>query len=508
MTTTEIINKTKRFLSLSAEILTRAAKPLGRILSLSLADERVATGTCLSVHLGCGRISVAYGSRFLSRISIEGTRQYPFEAGKYPSPENLASVVHLAINDFKAVNTDITLVVPKAWVIMKTADFPLVVKETLPDVVSYELDRLTPLHVERTYYDYRIIGEDKERLQILLAVLKAETLDPYLHAFSQKGIPVKRVIISLTALGALSHHAHGGKSTLFLDLRTGGYDGGLIDEGRLTAAFTGNFLPDAEPEKTPVIAAAINPLLDAGKKEDLTPTVFIDSEAEPPPLLPERIHAPVRFLRETDLKLRFLHREKVIPYPAVGGVLESLRTELRGINLLDKGIHKPSRIPLALTIFLLIALVTLGLFSLAASLQIETKRVEAVEHEIAARSNEVRQIEALKKDTAALEKEINTIEQFKTKRRMVLNLFKELTLILPKNTWLASIRITDSTVNIDGFAASATDILPKLEASPYFQKVEFVSQTFRDVRMNADRFAIKMEIEGLAEEKGKNEKKQ
>jgi hypothetical protein len=52
-------------------------------------------------------------------------------------------------------------------------------------------------------------------------------------------------------------------------------------------------------------------------------------------------------------------------------------------------------------------------------------------------------------------------------------------------------------VDIEGYAASASELLPKLEASKLFQKVEFASPTFRDVKMNSDRFVIKMEIEGI-----------
>jgi hypothetical protein len=39
--------------------------------------------------------------------------------------------------------------------------------------------------------------------------------------------------------------------------------------------------------------------------------------------------------------------------------------------------------------------------------------------------------------------------------------------------------------------------LPKLEASKYLKKVEFASPTIRDIRMSADRFVVKMEIEGF-----------
>jgi hypothetical protein len=40
-------------------------------------------------------------------------------------------------------------------------------------------------------------------------------------------------------------------------------------------------------------------------------------------------------------------------------------------------------------------------------------------------------------------------------------------------------------------------LVPKLEASPFFKKVEFASPTYRDPKLNQDRFQIKMEIEGL-----------
>jgi hypothetical protein len=58
-------------------------------------------------------------------------------------------------------------------------------------------------------------------------------------------------------------------------------------------------------------------------------------------------------------------------------------------------------------------------------------------------------------------------------------------------------RVSETTVDLEGYASSATGLLSKLEASPFFKKVEFSSPTFRDTRMNADRFNIKMEIEGV-----------
>ena len=113
---------------------------------------------------------------------------------------------------------------------------------------------------------------------------------------------------------------------------------------------------------------------------------------------------------------------------------------------------------------------------------------------------EVKKVETLKKEVDALESEVSTINNFKKGKPMALQILKELTAILPKSAWLTRARITDTTVEIEGYAAAATELLSKLEASPYLKKVEFASPTFRDVRLNSDRFVIKMEIEGPGKE--------
>ncbi len=78
--------------------------------------------------------------------------------------------------------------------------------------------------------------------------------------------------------------------------------------------------------------------------------------------------------------------------------------------------------------------------------------------------------------------------------------------MLPSTAWLTRTRITGETVVIEGYASVATEILPKLEQSKMFRKAEFTSPTIRDARMNADRFVMKMELEGF-EEKQSGEKK-
>jgi general secretion pathway protein L len=508
MKTGSINSHFSTFFCATAESIKRMGRGLWRIGAFSLADEHIAPGQCLSVSLDLGGISVAYGTRVLSRIKIIGARHYPFEEGRYPAPEEFASAVYLAANDLGAMKADVTLIIPRAWTIMKTADFPLVVKENLGDVVSCELDRLTPLSADQAYYDYQVTGEDSDRLTLMVAALKAETLTPYLDALAQKGMRVAKVIDSISALGALSRHISSGAAAAFLEIRPQGYEGGMIDGGRLVDSFRESFPSLMEPDQALNVATEINPRIDALKQAGKAPSVFVNTLMGAWPLLPDYIHAPVRFFNETDLKLPWRQREGFVSYNALGGVLMSLRSGLSGMNLLDKGIHKTRKVPLGLTLLLLLSLVALGIFSLMASVQIAERKVEAIDREIAARKNQIRQIEALQKETVALQQEITAIEQFKTTRPMVLNLIKELTAVLPKNTWLLRVRVTDTGVEIDGYTASATGMLTKLEASHYFRKVEFSSPTYRDPRTGAYHFAIKMEKEGQTEEKGKNAEKE
>ncbi len=393
MTTAEMIRISTTVFSEAAAGLARWGRLLRKALFFSLADDRIVPKRRLSVLLESGGVSVILRSRFFSPMKTRDTRRYPFETGIYPPPESLASAVALAVNDLQAAGARITLVVPKAWTIVKTAEFPLVVKGNLSDVIAYELDRLTPLSPERAWYDFGILAEEENRLQVLIAAMKTETLQPYLDALREKGIAIERVGIS--APGASG--------------------------------------PSRDPAERGGIAA--------------------------------------------------------------------------GINLLDRGIHRRPKAPLALTLLLLAALVGAGLFWMVSPLQIEGERAGIIDREIAARADAVKRVEALKKEIQGLEKEIAVINAFRTAHPLTLNLLKELTLVLPNNVWLSRVRFTESTAEIEGYAASATDTLPKLEGSPYFKKVEFASPTTRDVRLNADRFIIKMEIEDSSEARERNEQK-
>ncbi len=510
MITAELRRKITSFITLTGAGIAKCGRLLWKVLSFSMADDRIAPEQCLAVLIERGGISVAYGRRLFSRMKIRGIRRYFFEEGEYPTPESLSLAVALALNDLKAAGAQVLLVIPKAWAIMKTVEWPITVKDRLSDVMSFELDRLTPFSSDRAFYDFRIISEDEDRLQVMLAAAKADAIQPYIEALKGKKINVSQVSVGLSAMGTLSHYISNKRNTIFADINSHGYEGGFLHTGALKAAFTGSIEPGGEQSKISALIEEINSIIETVKEKMEVPGVFVNNQISGrwKTVLQEKISAPIRFMGEMDLKMSVVNTGNVreVPYAAVGGVLESLWPNAQSMNLLDKGVHKSQKTPLALTVVLLSILAALGTFWIIAPLQVEENRIEIIDREIMARKNEVKKVEALTKELEGVEKELNNIESFKSSRPMVLNLVKEMSRVLPKNTWLSRLRITDTAIEIEGSSTAATAILSKLEASPYFKKVEFTSPTFRDTRLNTDRFFIKMEIETPEEEAG-NERK-
>ena len=306
---------------------------------------------------------------------------------------------------------------------------------------------------------------------------------------------------------------------LFVEIGNKGYEGGLFINGLPEHNFSGALTGLDEKTKAEMISGDIKSQLEIAGSKGMAPqiiTLFKDKSPALRELLKASLGMPFRIMSgagydgETNIRLKLQAPHKELPYTAVGAVLQSLWTEANGLNLLKKGRHEKQKAPLALTILLSLAIASVWIFYLIAPLNVEEKKLQEISSQIGTKKEEARKVEALKKEEESLRAEIAVIDNFKNDRIMTLNILKELTLTLPKTAWLSRARLTTTTVDIEGYADTATELLPKLEASKYFRKVEFASSTMRDARMNTDRFNIKMEIENTNNSKGEkisNEKK-
>ena len=89
----------------------------------------------------------------------------------------------------------IVLMLPNEMVLIRRTSLPAQVKDNLPQVLRYELDRLSPFRPEQVLYDFLVIGGGKgqSRLTVDLALTRRELVDGWLKRLSEAGTPVDQV---------------------------------------------------------------------------------------------------------------------------------------------------------------------------------------------------------------------------------------------------------------------------------------------------------------------------
>jgi Tfp pilus assembly protein PilN len=485
--------------------LKKAWDTVWKALTFNLIEGVVLPKKCLSFSVEKGAISVAYGTLFLSRPHIKEFRKYYFDEGKYAGPENLASAASRAIDGLKAPGEEIVLTIPHEFLVVRTAELPLVVKENITSVMSYELDRLTPFTSSEAMYDFKIYDEEEGKLKVIVVAVRTDVLKPYLDALKEINIHPARITFSAASLGTLCNTFENAHDALCVSINEVGYEGCLTKRGVVASTFYGSFSGDDRESNLDRVAEDLAPLLTQLKSTGVSPVVFL-CPVEGYTMLQEKIGVPVRILKKDDMQSMFKTAGKDIIIAPFGGLLEAIWPGTKGFNLTSKGAKEVKKAPFAITIILLSIIIAMIIPYLVLPLEMQKSRLREIDAHIASRKGEIKKIEALKKEINTLSGEISRIKEFKESRPMALNIMKELTTLLPNTVWLTRTRIAEETVEIEGYASVATEILTKLEQSKLFKKVEFTSPTIRDARMNADRFVIKMEIEGFEKKQAGGEK--
>ncbi|HLD46761.1 MAG TPA: PilN domain-containing protein, partial [Desulfobaccales bacterium] len=179
--------------------------------------------------------------------------------------------------------------------------------------------------------------------------------------------------------------------------------------------------------------------------------------------------------------------------PAVGAGLSCFGPGALGVNLLPPASRAAIRLGrFSFTTILL--LVFLGLSCLwGASAFIHT-RVELfrVNRQIAALSQEAKEVEALLKESRDLATQMESLHKI-AQSPDKLAILKELTQLIPTNTWLLNLRLSKQHVNLSGMSSAASDLIPLLDKSGLLKKTEFASPIVTDAN-KLEHFKIKAEF--------------
>ncbi|NPU84147.1 MAG: pilus assembly protein PilM [Syntrophaceae bacterium] len=457
---------------------------------LSLADRRLSFARVVIISLEEDGVHIAYGEKTPWRENIKQYRHYPQEGNGLPKPEYVASCVLGFVSEFGLSKAAFVLSIPRGWVILQPAEFPAAAGENLRGVVAFELDRLTPLTRDNAFYDYSMIDCDPNRIRILLAAARADSIQSYLAALKACQIEVKKVSVSSFGIKNLVSKTCPDLDAVFISARGSAYEWGAVSDSRLlySAACT---LEADDPDMGRIVER-VKSVVDDLQTGTRRPVIVLDTDSKCGRVFYDRFKSMNVFSVRDKHKHIIQNRE--MSTTAIGGLMAAFVDDPQGVNLLTCSASVIVRPPLLPTSILLVGIVLILAFHLLAPLYYGQNRIDEQARLILSLKPEVKKAEALKCKMDALKNEIRSIRQFRKQNDRSIDIIQDLTTILPQKTWLTHLKITDTAVEMEGHASSSSEIILKLENTKRFKRVEFTSPTVRDARLSNERFAIKMEL--------------
>ena len=414
----------------------------------------------------------------LNAIRLVGADRCLLAADK-PLNEKVEDISYF-INEFVKTHgisaADIYIGIPSERIIFREIELPLAVKENLSATLAYEMEKYIPLSADEIYYDFQVIAEDKagEMITLSLAVVKQKDLDTYLRIASALDIPVSGISPGCSGIAnSFMQGEKGNGSPRVVAFSEGGrLDVALIKGQALVyvKALPHGAGEAAEKSLSPQITA----LLDRFSPLEGHAPVYLhamDPDEDTARLLSEAGPKAYQGVKPVGFDLPengFI--------PAYGLALQAFENITLQMNFMPAGLRKkPNKAPLYMMYglsgcLLLAALLWAGVFVVK-----QQTMLTHLDQKLAALRDEVHKVERLRTDIEQLQSRIHRLESVRPGNAYMLNVLMELTKRIPANAWIRDLSIKGNEINVFGSAASASELVPALEASPLFHGVEFTS---------------------------------
>ena len=180
--------------------------------------------------------------------------------------------------------------------------------------------------------------------------------------------------------------------------------------------------------------------------------------------------------------------------PAFGLALLGLDGSNRGLELSEErkeGFEEGPKYGATAALAALLVLVVLGTLGLR-GLQ-HHRHLSGIEEEIAAMKEEKAAVEQLSLAVRTKRSRLEFITANLNKVRQA-DLLREMTLLIPDDTYLSEYTFRDGRIEISGLSPSASRLIPLLEASPLFRNVHFSSAIVSQGK-ESERFKIRLNLE-------------
>ena len=436
----------------------------------------------VGINIECHRVSMVYLKRSLKGISLAGQAVRDLEKTEDADKAvEVAAVVNEFLHRHGIPSADIFLGIQRDQVILRYIELPLAVKENLRGTLVYEMERYIPLSVEDIYFDFQIVDEDRAagKLKVLLAAARKAIIDPYLAPENRPGTGVSGIEINSTALvNCLSDQTVSSMASprAFLLSRDGRLELGLVTNNRLT--YSRCVATDHMIESS---GRLVNDELDLLRKNmdsgpDSLEVILCGSNDA----LADLVRGREDFSPGSmDLSRAGLSSDLLAP--AYGLALRGMQKTPMAINLLPLALRKKVSKTPYYAMFVLAGLLVLAVLGWGMSNVLHQRhKIATLESELEQLGVEVAAVNRVRDRVNKAEERIEALNTLRRRHVPALNLLRELSGEVPPDAWFNRFYIAGDKGDIEGYADSASALIPLLASSPLVEDVSFLSPITKD----------------------------
>jgi len=412
------------------------------------------------------------------------------------------------INSFISKNQikkdKVSIAIPRENVVVRFTTLPAATKENLRKVLEYETSKYTPFEKEEVYLDYHILKEEKDSLHLFVVFVKKTEVEYYLALLKKIGIQPISIQIPSTAtlnLFFFNEGMKGNETSVLLDVTEPFFEMNLIQGKDWKESF---LFPLPGNEK---ISRIMTTVKQSGQDVHLysKSTFFVHGlNADETILTALKETTQAKAVSPPPLQRIRLEDEGSIPYkiyPSIGVPLKGLINTRVDLNLLPFEMRKKVR-QIGKPLFIILASIALALsLTWGAGVFIRYRsELNSINAEIKKIRPEVEAIEKLQKRKEELGKEISELREIEVGEVSMIEILQELTRLLPTTAWIWNFKCNGKEIEISGFGDSAANLIPLLNNSPFFEKVEFLAPVTKERIMTGpevkeqERFKIKAKL--------------
>ncbi|MBI5788189.1 MAG: pilus assembly protein PilM [Candidatus Schekmanbacteria bacterium] len=503
-----------------------------------------ATNRSLGIDLKDNRLRLAYLAAYGKKIKLLNYTSLPLPPLNDGTLSEYETAFVESLRNFIGKNhikpKQVIIGLPQKDIIFRKIEIPAVKPEEINQILEFEKLRHIPFVDGEVNFDYQIIRrKEPNKLELILAAAKKERIAYLLSLFKSAGLSYNRLELTTFALFVGLHpQLNQIENYVIIDVGLEEIEFALIQNNKFVFSHSAdkNTPPiarlikiEADTENLEKIQAPMDEeiriladkiseetrLLLTGwqqNNKDLSVQNLFISGAGAKTLLADYLEACLGIAAKIWDPALGINADGIKLPPegaaAVGLALEGMPESVHGLNLLppeEQTVREENSVvaPIVLGVILSLLLATLG----ASYLIKERQELERTNKQIAELKPQLAEIEKLTTRYRQFEEQKGNLLKLTHKTLSVLEVLKELTIKLPTDVWLDNFKMTHKEVEIAGYAESASNLVPMLEASRLFRDVQFTSAitTGGITDEGKEKFKLKIRLESQEDSEAEEE---